>query len=298
MRLVVTGAGGFIGSHVVRQAVAAGHAVTALLRPGGDPTKLADVREKTELRELSLEDVDAVGKLIRAVAPNAVLHLAWYANPTDYLSSVRNLDSLRATVTFAHAALANDCPRFVGVGTCLEYAPSVTAHRETDATDPTSLYASAKLGAWLAVRALSAQLGVQAAWARLFHLHGPGEHPARLIPTVRAALRAGRPVDLTGGEQVRDYLHVADVAAGLLRIAESEALGVVNVCSGGGVTLRDLALALADIEGGRELLRFGARPYAASEVMHVVGNCDRLLSLGWRPRFADLRASLADSCPW
>lgn len=294
MRLIVTGAAGFVGSHVVRQAAAAGHEVMALLRPRADAADRAAATTGAEARTLDLHDGAALTALIRDRAPVAVVHLAWYARPPDYLSSEENLESMDATIALARAVLTDGCACFVGIGTCLEYAATTSLHRESDAVDPRSLYAATKLATWHVVRALGASRQVPVAWARLFHMHGPGEHPGRLVPRVRASLRAGTPVDLTAGAQVRDHLHVTDVASGLLRLVEAGAQGVVNVCSGQPVTLRDVLTALADVEGGRDLLRFGSLGYRADEVMYLAGDCERLRSLGWRPRFSELRASFAD----
>jgi nucleoside-diphosphate-sugar epimerase len=133
------------------------------------------------------------------------------------------------------------------------------------------------------------------AWARVFHLFGPGEDPSRLVPTVAASLARGEPIDVTAGEQMRDYLHVADVAAGIAALAGPGASGVFNVCSGTARPLRELLLAIGELRGRADLIRFGARPYAPREVMYLAGRSDRLRALGWTPRFASLEAGLRDA---
>lgn len=294
MRIAVTGAAGFIGAQVVRRLGEAGDEVLAVVRKGSRTSRL---RELPGLRvhELTLEDTPSLRRWLEGERPDAVVHLAWYARPHDYLVSPENLASLAATASLAEAAFASGCRKLVGVGTCLEYAAAGRPFVETDPTDPVSPYASAKHAAFLAARALAARAGAEMAWARVFHLFGPGEDPSRLVPTVAASLARGEPIDVTAGEQVRDYLHVADVAAGIAALVRPGASGVFNVCSGTARPLRELILAIGQLRGRADLIRFGARPYAPGEVMFLAGQADRLRGLGWSPRFPTLEAGLADA---
>jgi nucleoside-diphosphate-sugar epimerase len=170
-------------------------------------------------------------------------------------------------------------------GSCVEYAPRDRPLVETDPAGPSTLYGACKHAAGIVSGALAAAAGASLAWARIFHLHGPNEDARRLIPWVAGELRAGRTVDLTDGTQVRDHLHVADVASGLVALLAPEASGVYNVCSGEPVTLRAVLETVGDIVGGRPLLRFGARPHRPGETMFLAGDSGRLRALGWSPRF-------------
>jgi len=293
VRVAVTGAAGFIGAQVTRQLGASGAEVLALVRPGASRPRLAGLDAR--IHELSLEDGAALERWLEAERPDAVVHLAWYARPQDYLVSRENLSSLALTVSLAEAALARGCRKLVGVGTCLEYAAAERAFQETDPVDPVSPYASAKHAAYLVMRALAARAGAELAWARVFHLYGPGENETRLVPTVAAALRRGEPMEVTAGAQVRDYLHVADVAAAIAVLTRPGAAGVFNVCAGDARPLRELLLTIGRLLGREDLLRFGARPYAAGEAMHLAGRSDRLQALGWRKRFATLEEGLRDA---
>jgi nucleoside-diphosphate-sugar epimerase len=295
VKLIVSGAGGFIGGHVVRAALERGHRVVALVRRGSTRDRLAPLGDRVQVATPALEDPAEMAMLFREHEPDAAVHLAWYARPGDYLSSSENLDSLKSTLSFLDGALTNGCRRLVAVGTCLEYADSGELRDEPHPTDPKSLYASCKLAAWLAGRARARQFGASLAWARLFHVYGPNEHPGRLIPSVATALRAGQPFAASPGLQVRDPIHVADVASALVTLTECGEHGAYNVCLGKPVTLRGTLQTLADIERRPDLLRFGDRPYGAEEPMFLVGNPRRLRALGWEPRYEDLRAGLADT---
>jgi dTDP-6-deoxy-L-talose 4-dehydrogenase (NAD+) len=291
MKLWVTGASGFIGRHLVAQAALAGHEVWAIAR------RAAPRRDDDGVRSLTMDlgNLAEVTEAVRNAAPDAIVHLAWYARPDDYLVSVENVESLQTTLTFARAVLAGGCKRMVGVGSCVEYANLPRPRSEDDPIAPQSLYARCKHAAHLVMDELFARQDARLAWARLFHMHGPGEHAARLIPAVAASLRAGRPFALSPGEQVRDHLDVRDVASALLYLSGSDLAGPVNVCSGKPVTLRTVLETVGRELGKVELLQFGARPYSRTEIMLLAGNPARLLATGFRFRHADLAQSLRET---
>jgi nucleoside-diphosphate-sugar epimerase len=292
MRALVTGAAGFIGVHVVRALLDRGLDVVAVDRPGATAGRLAGLGGNVRVEETDLAESRDATALLQRLRPELLVHMAWYARPEDYLTSRENLGSLSTTAAVIAASVDAGCRRIVGVGTCLEYNESSEAHREGDAAGPDTLYAACKHAARIVGERLAAS-SATFAWARIFHLHGPGEDPRRLVPMVANSLRRGEPVDLSAGEQVRDYLRVEDVADAIATIALSDAAGTVNVCSGMAVTLRDFLGALADAVGRRELLRFGRVPYRAGERMRIVGEPGVLRSLGWEPRHQDCRSSMA-----
>ena len=294
MNVLVTGAGGFIGAHVVEKLLAENHRVIALDRAQGSFGRLARWSNRIETIMLDLETTDAVRAYVAQSRPDAIIHMAWYADPADYLTSPRNVPSAMATIALVEAALSAGCRKLVMTGSCVEYAAAARLLREDDPADPRTLYASCKHATWLIARALAAAAHAELSWARVFHLHGPGEDTRRLIPWVTRELREGRSVDLTDGTQVRDHLHVADVASGLVTLLSSGASGVYNVCSGEPVALRLVLETVGSIVGHADLLRFGALPHRPGEIMFLAGDGRRLRSLGWTPRYG-LRDGLIDA---
>lgn len=294
MRLLVTGSSGFIGSAVVEELGRAGHEVVALDRGPAPPRRRERWSDRTVEVRVDLADDSEVRRCLADGRPDAIIHLAWYADPADYLTSPENLGSLTTTLRFVAAALASGCRKLVVSGTCVEYAVSDRLVDERDPTVSTTLYGACKNAAGVVARRLAEDASAELSWARIFHLHGPCEDPRRLIPWVAGELRSGRPVDLTDGTQVRDHLHVADVAAGLLALLAPGVSGIFNVCSGEPVTLRHVLETVGDLVGRRDLLRFDARPQRSGEVMFLAGSSRKLRSLGWAPRFG-LRDGLEDA---
>jgi dTDP-6-deoxy-L-talose 4-dehydrogenase (NAD+) len=285
MRILVTGAAGFIGSWVVRALLERDHDVIGTFRPRRTPPTDVMNHGKFTAWPADLDDLAAIETLARGSHAEVTIHMAWYADPATYLHSPRNMDSLAMTVRFARALYENGCRKFVGAGTCVEYAPSDQPRKESDAIGPRTLYGVCKHAARSTIAALAAEQKKEFAWARLFHLHGPGDARVRLVPSLVDQLRRGAPVDLTDGTQIRDHLHVSDVGTALATIAASDAAGAVNVCSGEPVTLRHIAETVAQIVGHPELLRFGARPQRPGEVMFLAGDASRLRGFAWTPRW-------------
>jgi nucleoside-diphosphate-sugar epimerase len=184
----------------------------------------------------------------------------------------------------------------VGVGTCFEYDTSVGTLSETSPTRPQTLYAAAKLALHTVLEQMRTD-GMGVTWARLFYLYGPMEDARRLVPSVVRALLAGEPAAISPGQQVRDFLHVEDVAAALATLGQQNLDGVFNIGSGEPVTVAEVALTLGRLCGRESLVRIGARPYAPGDPMYVCADNARLRSTGWGPAY-NLEAGLADSVRW
>lgn len=297
MKAFLTGATGFVGSHVARALRRRGHEVHALLRPDSDLARIRDIADSIGPVTGDLASPDLSERLL-ALQPDVCLHLAWYTVPGKYLDAPENLLHVELGLRLVRLLARAGCRRFVGVGSCSEYAFGNTPRAEDSPTQPRRLYSAAKLALAQILPYVTASTGMSTAWARLFYLYGPFENEKRLVPQVILSLLAGEPAQLTSGEQVRDYLHVEDVAGALVAIAESRLDGIVNVGSGEPTRVRDVVEAIGAILGGGERLRFGALPAKAGDPLYVCADNRRLRrELGFRPKF-DLVEGLRHTVEW
>ncbi len=269
--ILLTGATGFVGRQVLRALTARGCAVRLVVRDGTQErvTRSAAIEQVISTPDMWSENVAWWSRVCRDV--DTVVHVAWYAEPGQYLRSPINRECLAGTLRLAQGATEARIRRFVGIGTCFEY--DLDAGRLTVATPlkPSTPYAQAKADAFRALARMLPAEGIAFAWCRLFYLYGEGEDGRRLVPYLRARLAAGEPAELSSGTQVRDYLDVADAGRMIAEVALGGAQGPVNICSAMPVSVREMAERIADEYGRRDLLRFGARPDNLVDPPCVVG---------------------------
>jgi nucleoside-diphosphate-sugar epimerase len=297
MKVLITGASGFVGLPLVRLA-ASRCEVVALVSPRGNTVQLDEIAPKVTLVRGDLTDDGTIERLVQT-KPEVCIHAAWYTNASDYLDSPRNVDSLSATLRLALRLGAAGCQRFVGVGTCLEYGTSgAVPLTESSPLDPGRLYSACKVGAWHALRQVGRLTKMAVAWARLFYLYGPREDARRFVPSVVGALLEGRDAAVSPGGQVRDFLHVEDAAAALWAVTSSSVQGAVNVGSGQPVTVAHIARTLGTIVDRQDLVKLGALPYRPGDPMSVCADVRRLTEeCAWKPQ-SSLEAGLRRTVAW
>lgn len=294
MRVLVTGAGGFIGSSVVRRLLDEGFEVGAVTRDATVP-RLNFRHPKLLLLNATLSaDGSDTKRILAEFTPDRCIHLAWYAQPGKYLISPENVTCLFASIRLVEALLEAGCRHVTIAGTCAEYLNRSGPLREGDPIGAATLYAASKVSLSLVARRLLSDAGGSLAWSRLFFIYGPREDPQRLVPSAIRSLIAGRIFRASPGEQVRDYLHVDDVAAGLVTLMKQSADGVFNICSGEPITVKEVLNLIAAMLGRTRLLAIGDLPYRDSEPDSVYGDNGRMRSLGWLPRLS-LEQGVADA---
>lgn len=279
-RVLLTGAGGFIG----RQAV-------TLLEERG-----YDVHAVTGKAQCDLLDPAQRARLMEAVCPSHVLHFAWIALPGVYWTSPLNATWHDATLDLLTLAREYGVQRFVGAGSCAEYDWSAGVCDETaTALKPGTPYGEAKAACG---KAVIAEQRVSTAWGRVFHLYGPHESEKRFVPSVILSLLRGERAQCTHGGQIRDFLHVRDVADAFVSLLDSDVTGPVNIGSGEDVTLRGIAETIARTMGKEGGIDFGAVEAPANDPPRLTPVTERLQGeVGWRAEFP-LEDGIADAIRW
>lgn len=299
-RVLLTGSTGLVGAAVARALVAAGAQVQALVRERASVTPMtAGVEHVTLPSYVPAVVLDAVARRPVDVA----IHLGAYGvKPAeqDALALVEGNAGVTAALLLGLAA--SPPARVVFAGSSAQYrAAAAPALLDEDAAqEPASVYGACKCAAERIGDALARQHALPFVSLRLFGVYGPGEAAHRMVPYLARELAAGRTPALTAGAQVRDWVYVDDVADAILAAAVAPLHErAYNVCSGVGVSVRDVARRVGAALGRTEsALGLGAKAYRPDEPMWIVGDPTRLhAATGWRPR-TSLDEGVARTVAW
>ncbi len=292
--MVVTGAAGFIGRHCLELLQDRGYEVHAVsTRP------LLGGAQALHWHQADLTDPVQVKNMMAEIAPQYLLHLAWYMAPGALWGSLENVRWVEAGLQLLREFINCGGRRVVAGGSCAEYdwRYGYCSEQLTPA-GPNSLYGAGKHALQVMVDALSRESGLSAAWGRIFYLYGPYEQPQRLVPSVIISLLRGEPAECSHGNQIRDFLYVKDVAAALVKLLESDYEGPVNIASGEPVALKTIINAIAGELGGIDLLRLGVRPAPENEPPILVADTGILRrEVGWKPAYT-LERGLKETISW
>jgi nucleoside-diphosphate-sugar epimerase len=280
MKILLTGATGFIGSHFLNRALASGHNVLAIRRSSASKPRIQiqcqpDWLDR-QLDELASSELEGCDVMVHLAA-----HSVQY--PFDTISSCLHWNVIAALALFEQARMAG-IRRFVVAGSCFEYGRSGDKYIAipTDAPlEPTNSYAVSKATASIALRQWSEEHHLSLEILRVFHVYGEGESESRFWPKMRRAALAGDDFAMTAGNQVRDFLAVEDVAQMFLDRATSKSLimpcnAIYNLGSGRPCTLLSFAQYWWGFWQATGRLLIGQVPYRENEVMSYVGG-DSLL---------------------
>ncbi len=285
MRVLVTGAGGFVGSHVVRVLARQGHAVFAVLRRRGLDEDAADGSGEVHAIRLDLKDAAGLASAVRDIRPDTAIHLAWYTEPDKYWGAPENLDCVAMSLNLARVLAGSGCKRLIAAGSCAEYEwRGEILSEESTPLRPRTFYGVCKNALREILDAYCQKAPMQLAWLRFFYLYGPGEARGRLVPSTILSVLSGKTVPCTSGEQARDYLHVEDAARAVAAVVESEERGCMNIGSGQPIKIRTIVEKIARILGCRDLVGFGAIPDTPYEPSSLAADVRRLrYRCRWKP---------------
>jgi dTDP-6-deoxy-L-talose 4-dehydrogenase (NAD+) len=281
MKILVTGARGFIGRAFCAEALARGSELLCLTRrSGGDATTNPPAMPHVhgDLGSLPWREIERF-------APDALLHLAWIATPGQYLDSPLNERLTDQSIELMSGLEARGVTNLVAAGTCIEYAASHQPVSESSSRiAPDAPYAVAKnrLHEWMRQREWSP--GVGWSWLRIFHPYGPGEHPDRLATSFAKRFAAGERVVLRTPSSVKDFIYITDLARAICDVLESRLGGAINLGTGRGTSIRKLAETVAEVLAAPKELIQDADESAVDARPFIVADITRLSSTGWRPR--------------
>jgi len=308
-RVLVTGAGGFIGRQcldILAERDFEVHAVeleigdAPLFRSGNSSQPNGCVRNRgaspISWHEADLLDEGRVAKLLADVKPSHLLHLAWYAKPGEYWTSPKNLHWVRASLALVEQFVASGGRRAVMAGTCAEYdwSGGLCIENETPLA-PQGLYGACKHALQVAAGAYAAEVGLSLAWGRVFFLYGPGEKPQRLVPSIIRSLLRGQRATCKHGQFRRDYIHVRDAAGAFAAMVDCDVTGPVNIATGRAVSLGQVVAHIARTLDRNDLVDIIETPGGPELIAAAVARLKD--EVGFSPAL-DIAAGLDQTIQW
>lgn len=276
MKVLLTGASGFIGRHVLAE----------LRRQGIETVAVGRTRPEDYDGDFITADLlqsEAPALVIDRARPTHLIHLAWYTEHGAYWASPLNLRWLDASARLAEAFCAAKGEKLIAAGSCAEYDWAAGYCREDRSPlVPATLYGTAKDATRRLLAAVCAAAGVEFAWGRVFMPYGEGEDERRLIPSLTAVFEGRREPFGVNGATYRDFLRVQDVALGFTCLLRPEACGDYNIASGQPTRIADLVLRIAETLGGDARQVLDLAPSRLGEPELLLGDNRKLKSLGWQ----------------
>ncbi len=300
--VLVSGAGGFIGSHLTRELVRLKAQVNILVRPDSSLWRLADVAEKLRIFRVDITDAQGIKQAAGQIKPHIVFHLAAkvdVSRSADLLPRMMAVN-FQGTVNLLTALQGIPYLSFINTGSSEEYGTNQAPFLETQREQPVSPYSLSKVAATHYCQMLHKTEGRPVLTLRPFLTYGPYQSGSMLIPTLIEHCLRGGTLPMTRGEQTREFNYVADIVQGYLKAAVSEAaIGeVINLGNGIEYQIRQLAKMVVQASGSKLEPQFGALPYRAGEVMHFFCSNQKARDLlGWKPQVS-LEEGLASTIAW
>ena len=309
MKILLTGPTGFIGKAFIRLGRARGHQIAGLIIPSENIPEEFTIQPST-LRWLRGSLDEAPWEEIAAFGPEVCVHMAWITTPGVYLEAPENERFRDASLRFLRKlqemgelkdrgrgrgregdeinhqlSTINSPPYILALGSCIEYEPSDQPLSEDySPIAPATLYARCKNDLRIALEIEAKTRGFGLCWARVFYPYGPGEHPSRLCSSIIQKLARNEKIVLKTPNSTKDYIYITDLAAALLTVLEKKFLGPINLGTGTGVSIKEIAKAVAKQMGKLDLIEEAGHA-DPDPLPYVVANASKLRSLGWRPEW-------------
>lgn len=286
MHYIITGAHGFIGSHLTCELLKYPHvSIIAVVRKGSNLWRLQPfLNQITLIKSDSFQEENLFSFLDPSV-PVTVFHLAWEGVEGSYRNDLMQQTNLALLKNLLCQIKSLSIQTIIALGSQAEYGSKDHPIQEDEELKPLTLYGQAKIEACRYLQDYTLLHGINCIWLRLFSSYGPMDNPAWLIPYVITQFSQNTPPLLTEGIQIWDYLYVEDVAKALIASSYLKGNHILNLGSGSKLIIKDLITIIYKLMKPTASLCFGAMPFRSDQIMYLQADMSKFFSMSnWRPK--------------
>ncbi len=303
MAILITGAAGFIGSHLVRRLVETDHGVSVLVKPDSNLARIEDVLPKLKCVEGDMLDLESIKRCIDQIQPSGIFHLA--ASNIQSGKTAGDEDVVRTNIlgmkNLLVASIGLPYDFFIQTGSFLEYGMKTLPMRETDICEPTELYSMTKLAATLLGQAIGRTKGKPIVSFRIFTPYGPAMQKGRLVEQVISRALKNEEIPLTKPEVTRDFIYVSDIVDLLIEgmTKGKEHPGeIFNAGGGRAVSLQELTDEVLRQTASKSIVRWNAFPAVLYDTATCQADMKKTQEIFvWRPKHS-LQEGIRETVEW
>lgn len=277
MKILVTGATGFIGNHLINELLKDSNNEIIATSRNIEKAKKYDWYLKVKYIPYDLDNKEELNLFEYFNKPDRVIHLAWDGLP-NYNDLIHIEKNIFTNYNFIKNLVVNGLKDISITGTCFEYGIIDGCLSEDLQTNPSNSYAIAKDSLRKFIQELNKQYELNYKWVRLFYMYGEGQSEKSLIALLDKAIQNGeKEFNMSGGEQLRDYLPIEKVAEYISKVSiQNKIQGIINCCSGRAISIRKLVENYLDEKNYKMKLNLGYYPYLNYEPMAFWGDNTKL----------------------
>lgn len=301
-KVLVTGAGGFIGANLVRHLIKQQYQVHIIWKKTTNMWRLKNILPHLILHNISLNSKSQLTKTLQVINPYAIFHLAAhgaYSFQTNVEEMVKI--NIQGTLNLLYASKDIDYEIFVNTGSSSEYGFKKKPMRETDLIEPNSFYSATKASGTYLCQVFANEFNKPIATLRPFSVYGPYEDPKRFIPTIIRKLIYNQPIRITPGKQKRDFIFINDVIQAYMKTLQKgmKLKGkICNVGTGKEYSNDEIVNILFRISGKEVPVEKGAYPARSWDSSHWVSDTSHAKEiLDWQSKYT-VDIGLAKTYKW
>lgn len=303
-KILVTGANGFIGSHITHKLLKEGYKVGIIKRDKSNLWRIKSILDKLTVYDADLANTKTIMKVVSDFKPDIIIHLATYYTVEHQPNEIQLItnSNITGTINLLESSKENSVNLFVNTSSCFVYSESHDKISEDDALCPLNLYALSKINSEQACEFYSDSYGLKTVTFRIFPPYGPADHQRRLIPFVINNLLNDGKLEMTSGKQRWDFIYVEDIADAYIKLIKNSAqiqnYDIFNLGTGKASSVREVVTILNNLAGGNAEPVWGAIPHRENEVWSIYADISKATHiLNWQPKI-NLKEGLKLTLDW